>query len=91
MFHTRKYQLKQACATQIADLGVGEEEKGEALIECFDDTLEAANNERCISESESTDVVGKLTDGSMCVMASHKYMFAYIKNVTKSEGGKGKG
>ena len=27
----------------------------------------------------------------MCVMASHKYAFAYIKNVTKSEGGKGKG
>ena len=22
----------------------------------------------------------------MCVMASHKYVFAYIKNVTKSEG-----
>jgi len=81
----------EACATQIADLGVGEEEKGEALIECFDDTLEAANNERCISESESTDIVGKLTDGSMCVMASHKYAFAYIKNATKSEGGKGKG
>ena len=27
----------------------------------------------------------------MCVMASHKYAFAYIKNATKSEGGKGKG
>jgi len=81
----------EACATQIADLGVGEEEKGEAVIECFDDTLEAANNERCIGESQSTDIAGKLTDASMCVMASHKYAFAYIKNVTKEEEGRGKG
>jgi len=81
----------EACATQIADLGVGEEEKGGAVIECFDETLEKENNDRCIKESKSTEVVGKLTDGSMCVMASHKYAFAYIKNVTKSNGGRGKG
>jgi len=81
----------KACATQIAALTVGDEQKGEEVIKCFDDTLEKENNDRCLKESQSTDVVDKLTDGSLCVLDSWKYGMAYLKNVTKREGGKGKG
>jgi hypothetical protein len=78
-----------ACATQIA--AIKDEETGGAVIQCFDETLQKANNDRCLQESQSTDVAGKLTDGSMCVMASWKYGMAYVKNATMSEGGRGKG
>merc|ERR1712119_96972 len=80
-----------ACATQIAALIVGDEQKGEDVIKCFDESLEKANNDRCLKESQSTDVVDKLTDGSLCVIDSWKYGMDYLKNVTRSEGGKGKG
>jgi len=81
----------KACATKIAALTVGDEQKGEDVIKCFDDSLEKANNDRCLKESQSTDVVDKLTDGSMCVIDSWKYGMDYLKNVTRSERGKGKG
>jgi hypothetical protein len=81
----------EACATEIAALkSFKDEEKGLTVIQCFDATLEAANNERCLKESRSTDVAGKLTDGSMCVMDSWKYGMAYAKNATMGQGGRGK-
>ena len=61
-----------------------------AVLQCFDETLEKANNDRCLKESQSTDVAGKLTDGSMCVMDSWKYGMAYVKNTTMDKGEKGK-
>merc|ERR1711970_1593194 len=36
----------KACATQIAALTVGDEQKGENVIKCFDESLEKANNDR---------------------------------------------
>ena len=62
-----------------------------AVSQCFDATLEKANKDRCLKESQSTDVAGKLTDSSMCVMDSWKYGMAYVKNATKGQGGRGKG
>jgi len=81
----------EACATEISALkSFKEAEKGMAVIECFDATLEKENNERCLKESKSTDVAEKLTDGSMCVLDSWKYGIAYVKNATRGQGGKGK-
>jgi len=78
----------EACASEISAFqSWAEEEKGEAVIDCFDKTLEKANNERCLKESQSTDTVEKLTDGSMCVLKSWKYGMEYVKNATHT--GKG--
>ena len=37
-----------------------------------------------MSESNSVDTVGKLTDGAMCVLQSWKYSMEYVKNSTRS-------
>ena len=60
-----------------------------AVLQCFDSTLEKGNNERCLAQSASSDVTGKLTDGAMCVLESWKYGMEYVKNSTKGQGGKG--
>ena len=56
---------------------------GGEVIECFDETLEAANYQRCIEESSSTEVNDVLTDGAMCVLQSWKFGHDYVKNVTR--------
>ena len=60
-----------------------------AILQCFDNTLEKGNNERCLAQSASSDVTGKLTEGAMCVLESWKYGMEYVKNSTKGQGGKG--
>jgi len=82
----------EACATEIAALqSFQDKEKGMAVLQCFDNTLEKGNNERCLDESTSSDVAGKLTDGAMCVLKSWKYGMEYVKNSTKEQGGKRRG
>jgi len=73
----------EACATLIAELTPGDMEKGGEVIECFDDTLETANYERCLGESKSTEVNDVLTDGVACVLQSWKYGHEYVKNATR--------
>jgi len=81
----------EACAGLIAELTPGDAEKGGEVIECFDETLETANYERCLGESTSTDVNDILTDGVTCVLESWKYGHEYIKNVTmKTRPGRGR-
>merc|ERR1712038_2190578 len=73
----------EACASLIAELTPGDMEKGGEVIECFDDTLETANYERCLGESKSTEVNDVLTDGVACVLQSWKYGHEYVKNATR--------
>merc|ERR1712241_614927 len=82
---TRQYLPKEneACATLIAELTPNDMEKGGEVIECFEETLEAANYQRCIDESSSTEVNDVLTDGAMCVLQSWKFGHDYVKNVTR--------
>ena len=56
---------------------------GGEVIECFDETLEAANYQRCIEESSATEVNEVLTDGAMCVLKSWKFGHDYVKKVTR--------
>merc|ERR1712126_48352 len=63
-------------------MGIGE------VVECFDETLETKNYERCIGESSSTSTEEKMVDGVMCVLKSWKYGMEYVKNATM--GGKPK-
>jgi len=81
---TRQYLPKEneACASLISELTPNDMEKGGEVIECFDETLEAANYQRCIEESTSTEVNEVLTDGAMCVLQSWKFGHDYVKNVT---------
>jgi len=82
---TQQYLPKEneACASLIAELTPNDMEKGGEVIECFDETLEAANYERCIEKSTSTEVNEVLTDGAMCVLQSWKFGHDYVKNITK--------
>jgi len=81
----------EACASLIAELTPNDMEKGGEVIDCFDDTLEAANYERCIGESKSTELNEILTDGAMCVLESWKFGHDYVKNVTmKTRPGQGR-
>ena len=88
----------EACASLIAELTPNDMEKGEIVfiwalslhfhsggevINCFDETLETANYQRCIEESASTEVNDVLTDGAMCVLQSWKFGHDYVKNVTR--------
>jgi len=83
----------KACATQISALKSFEDkEKVMEVLKCFEETLERANAKQCLEEShQSTNVTEKLTDSSMCVLASWKYGMAYVKNATMNKGGRGKG
>merc|ERR1712123_448984 len=82
----------EACSAQLSALkSFKDEEKGMAVLKCFDETLEKENNDRCIKESQSTDITEKLTDSSLCVLESWKYGMAYVKNATRGQGGRGKG
>jgi len=82
---TRQFLPKEneACASLIAELTPNDMEKGGEVIECFDETLEAANYQRCIEESSATEVNEVLTDGAMCVLKSWKFGHDYVKNVTR--------
>merc|ERR1712110_1347066 len=82
---TQQYLPKEneACASLIAELTPNDMEKGGEVIDCFDETLEAANYQRCIDESTSTEVNEVLTDGAMCVLQSWKFGHDYVKNVTR--------
>merc|ERR1712110_670396 len=82
---TQQYLSKEneACASLIAELTPNDMEKGGEVIECFDQTLEAANYERCIEKSTSTEVNEVLTDGAMRVLQSWKFGHDYVKNITK--------
>jgi len=73
----------EACAGLIAELTPGDAEKGGEVIECFDETLETANYERCLGESQATEVNEVLTDGVACVLESWKYGHEYVKNATR--------
>merc|ERR1711892_643492 len=81
------------CATQISALKSFEDkEKVMEVLKCFEETLEKANAKRCLEEAQQrTNVTEKLTDSSMCVLASWKYGMAYVKNATMHKRGKGKG
>merc|ERR1712106_550785 len=82
----------KACSAQLSALkSFKDEEKGMAVLKCFDETLEKENNDRCIKESQSTDTTEKLTDSALCVLESWKYGMAYVKNATRGQGGRGKG
>merc|ERR1712106_159524 len=82
----------KACSAQLSALkSFKDEEKGMAVLKCFDEKLEKENNDRCIKESQSTDITEKLTDSSLCVLESWKYGMAYVKNATRAQGGRGKG
>merc|ERR1712106_525131 len=82
----------KACSAQLSALkSFKDEEKGMAVLKCFDETLEKENNNRCIKESQSTDTTEKLTDSALCVLESWKYGMAYVKNATRGQGGRGKG
>merc|ERR1711976_768203 len=78
----------EACADVVAQLTPGDEEKGGEVIECFDETPETKNYERCLGESSADSAEQKLTDGVMCVPQSWKYSMEYVKNATRGEGGK---
>jgi len=80
--------VNEACSTQISQLTTGDEEKIGEVVECFDETLETKNYERCIGESSSTSTEEKMVDGVMCVLKSWKYGMEYVKNATM--GGKPK-
>jgi len=81
------------CTSQIdAFQSWDDEEKGQEVIECFDDTLEDMNNDECLKQAPDTQEVDeKLTDATMCVMESWKYGMAYVKKEMMGKGGKGKG
>merc|ERR1719288_64632 len=80
----------EACATQIAAVTPGNTEQLEDIIECFDETLETKNYERCLNDAEG-DSEEKLTSGALCVLESWKYGMEYVKNATKAGGGRGRG
>jgi len=80
----------EACATQIAAVTPGNTEQLEDIIECFDETLETKNYERCLNDAEG-DSEQKLTSGALCVLESWKYGMEYVKNATKAGGGRGRG
>jgi len=73
----------EACASLISELTPGDMEKGAEVIDCFDETLETANYERCLGESKSSQLNDVLTDGVTCVLESWKYGHEYVKNVTR--------
>jgi len=70
------------CQTEIGAMIPGNSESMEAVVKCFDARLEKQNQERCLKESESSDLQGKLTEGSVCIIDSWKYAFSYVKNST---------
>ena len=78
----------QACAGEIAKMKVGDYEQGDVVLDCIDGALENSNAERCMKETTSNDVIEKLTEGSLCILESHKFAWGYVKNVT---GGQRKG
>merc|ERR1712227_502838 len=80
----------EACATQIAAVTPGNTEQLDDIIECFDETLETKNYERCLNEAEGNSEE-KLTSGALCVLESWKYGMEYVKNATKAGGGRGRG
>merc|ERR1712025_861868 len=83
---------EKACTAELAALKSFEgEEKGKAVLECFDSALEKLNNEECLKEASNTDTDEKLTDAAMCVIDSWKYGMHYVKKATMGKGGKGKG
>merc|ERR1719328_853751 len=78
----------EACATEIAAVTAGNTEQLEDIIECFDETLETKNYERCLNDAQGTSEE-KLTDGALCVLESWKFGMEYVKNATKGQGGRG--
>jgi len=83
---------EEACTTELAALkSFEDEEKGKAVLECFDSALETLNNEECLNRASNPDTHEKLTDAAMCVIDSWKYGMDYVKKETIGKGGKGKG
>merc|ERR1711971_961652 len=81
--------LSEACADQISELSPNNGEAMMEVVECFDETLESQNYERCLGESTATETAEKLTDGALCVLESWKFGMEYVKNATKGQGGRG--
>jgi len=78
----------EACAAEIAAVTAGNTEQLEDIIECFDETLETKNYERCLNEAEEGTSEEKLTSGALCVLESWKYGMEYVKNATRAAGGR---
>jgi len=74
--------LNEACSSQISELTAGDGEQIGEVVECFDETLETKNYERCIEKSSSTSTEEKMVDGVKCVLESWKYGMEYVKNAT---------
>lgn len=80
-----------ACADEIAKLKVGDYDQGDVVLDCIDDALDKSNAERCMQEATSNDVMEKLTEGSLCILESHKFAWSYVKNTTGGHSGERKG
>merc|ERR1712227_863797 len=78
----------EACAAEIAAVTAGNTEQLEDIIECFDETLETKNYERCLNEAEEGTSEEKLTSGALCVLKSWKYGMEYVENATRTAGGR---
>jgi len=65
-----------ACKSELDALNAEKAETGEAVIECMVGWQYVALSTFCIEQSQSTEAVEKLTDGSMCIIQG-------LKNVTK--------
>jgi len=77
----------EACASEIAAVTAGNAEQLGDIIECFDETLETKNYERCLNDAQGTSEE-KLTSGALCVLESWKYGMEYVKNATRGAGGR---
>jgi len=90
--------INQACSNVISLVRTNEDETGEAVMDCIEENTLAAAGERCLSLSDSTDAVEKLTDSSICMLETHKnvtqlgmYMMAQKAGNTKLKNRQGKG
>jgi len=72
----------EACSDKVSQLTPGDEEKGKEVLECFDQTLQLKNYERCLGLSNSATTQEKLVDGAMCALESWKWGMEYVKNAT---------
>jgi len=76
------------CEKEISALTVGNEKAGMEVLTCMDKTFETMGLDFCLDFTKTDDVVDHLTDASMCIMHGHKEAMEYVKNETKSSGGK---
>lgn len=84
-------QTQKACSTQLSSLTAGNDDEGEDVLDCFQDTFRKMQGKKCLdSSSSNNNIVDSFTEAALCMLEVMHNSTRFVKAVKLMEEGGGK-